>query len=67
VLFPALVVAFGFASPAAAHFKLAEASPADGDRVDAPVREIRLRFNAAGTPTGAGFKLSVRSATSPRS
>ncbi|WP_227457212.1 MULTISPECIES: copper resistance CopC/CopD family protein [Micromonospora] len=57
-LFPALVVALGFASPAAAHFKLVRAVPADGARIDGTVREIRLTFSAAGTPTGAGFKLS---------
>ncbi|RZU76329.1 CopC domain-containing protein [Micromonospora kangleipakensis] len=57
-LFPALIVALGFASPAAAHFKLVKAVPADGGRVDGAVREIRLTFSAAGTPTGAGFKLS---------
>ncbi|MBM0236427.1 CopD family protein [Micromonospora sp. ATA32] len=57
VLFPALVASLAFASPATAHFKLTEAVPADGARVDAPVTEIRLRFSAAGTPTGAGFKL----------
>ncbi|MFE9695131.1 CopD family protein [Micromonospora sp. NPDC005806] len=57
-LFPALIVALGFASPAAAHFKLLRAVPADGARVDGAVREIRLTFSAAGTPTGAGFKLS---------
>lgn len=57
VLFAVLVATLGFGSPAAAHFKLTEAVPADGARVDAPVKEIRLRFSAAGTPTGAGFKL----------
>ncbi|MFR9779586.1 CopD family protein [Micromonospora sp. MS34] len=57
-LLPALVTAFMFASPAAAHFKLVEAVPTDGARLDGPVREVRLRFSAAGTPTGAGFKLS---------
>ncbi|MEU5941072.1 CopD family protein [Micromonospora sp. NPDC047548] len=57
-LFPALVVALGFASPAAAHFKLMEAVPADGARVDGTVEEMLLKFSAAGTPTGAGFKLS---------
>ncbi|MFG3577729.1 copper resistance CopC/CopD family protein [Micromonospora chersina] len=56
-LFPALVVALAFASPAAAHFKLLKAVPGDGARLDA-VAEIRLTFSAAGTPTGAGFKLS---------
>lgn len=56
-LFPALIVALAFASPAAAHFKLLKAVPADGARVDA-VAEIRLTFSGAGTPTGAGFKLS---------
>ncbi|WP_334491490.1 CopD family protein [Micromonospora sp. CPCC 205711] len=57
-LLPALIVALGFASPAAAHFKLLKALPADGARVDDAVSEIRLTFSAAGTPTGAGFKLS---------
>ncbi|MFG2058743.1 CopD family protein [Micromonospora sp. NPDC048930] len=57
-LFPALILALGFASPAAAHFKLLKAVPADGARVDGAVREIRLTFSAAGTPTGAGLKLS---------
>ncbi|MER6590321.1 CopD family protein [Micromonospora purpureochromogenes] len=57
VLFPALVAALGVASPATAHFKLTEAVPASGARVDRPVTEIRLRFSAGGTPVGAGFKL----------
>lgn len=57
VLFPALVAALGLASPATAHFKLTEAVPANGAVVDAPVKEIRLRFSATGTPVGAGFTL----------
>ncbi|TWJ20906.1 copper resistance CopC family protein [Micromonospora endolithica] len=57
VLLPALVAALGIASPATAHFKLSEAVPADGARVNAPVKEIRLSFSAEGTPIGAGFKL----------
>ncbi|MBC9005931.1 copper resistance CopC/CopD family protein [Micromonospora aurantiaca (nom. illeg.)] len=55
---PALFVVLGFASPAAAHFKLVKAVPADGARVSGAVGEVRLTFSAPGTPTGAGFRLS---------
>ncbi|WP_433496239.1 hypothetical protein ACQP26_12635 [Micromonospora sp. CA-248089] len=34
---PAMFVVLGFASPAAAHFKLLKAVPADGARVDGAV------------------------------
>ncbi|MFJ1538887.1 CopD family protein [Micromonospora chalcea] len=62
---PAVFVVLGFASPAAAHFKLLKAVPADGARVDGAVGEIRLTFSAPGTPTGAGFRLSRDGAAVP--
>lgn len=62
---PAVFVVLGFASPAAAHFKLLKVVPADGTRVDAAVAEIRLTFSAPGTPTAAGFRLSREGAAVP--
>lgn len=62
---PAVFVVLGLASPAAAHFKLLKAVPADGARVDGAVGEIRLTFSAPGTPTGAGFRLSRDGAAVP--
>ncbi|MEH0821913.1 MULTISPECIES: copper resistance CopC/CopD family protein [Micromonospora] len=64
-LCPAVFVVLGFASPAAAHFKLLKVVPADGTRVDGAVAEIRLTFSAPGTPTAAGFKLSREGAAVP--
>ncbi|MGV9371906.1 copper resistance CopC/CopD family protein [Micromonospora tulbaghiae] len=64
-LCPAVFVVLGFASPAAAHFKLLKVVPADGARVDGAVAEIRLTFSAPGTPTAAGFKLSREGAAVP--
>ena len=62
---PAVFVVLGIASPAAAHFKLLKAVPADGARVDGAVGEIRLTFSAPGTPTAAGFRLSREGAAVP--
>ncbi|WP_370584895.1 CopD family protein [Micromonospora sp. ANENR4] len=62
---PAVFVVLGFASPAAAHFKLLKVVPADGARVDGTVTEIRLTFSAPGTPTATGFKLSREGAAVP--
>ena len=47
---PAVFVVLGFASPAAAHFKLLKVVPADGTRVDAAIAEIRLTFSAPARP-----------------
>ncbi|MEU8072413.1 CopD family protein [Micromonospora sp. NPDC049151] len=62
---PAVFLVLGFASPAAAHFKLLKVVPADGARVDGAVTQIRLTFSAPGTPTGAGFRLSREGAAVP--
>ncbi|HEY0697769.1 MAG TPA: copper resistance CopC family protein, partial [Micromonospora sp.] len=57
VLLPVLATGLCTAGPAAAHFTLAEATPADGSRARGPVTEIRLRYTKAGTPLGSGFTL----------